>query len=164
METLLSTSKTTTDYLGLDQSLSQTLVNQMQRLLADYSILYQNVRGFHWNVTGGKFFVLHEKFEELYNELNGSIDEVAERIRVLGGRPHSGFSHYLDVADLEESNASAAEEQVQAVLEQMGTLAMVQREILKVAQEAEDEGTAALLGDNISSLEELVWMYHSLLN
>jgi len=52
-------------------------------LLADYHMHYQKLRNFHWNVTGSNFFELHEKFEELYEDIKLKIDEIAERIFIF---------------------------------------------------------------------------------
>ena len=77
--------------IGLDTAKSKVLAEKLNELLADYSIFYQNIRGYHWNIKGDKFFELHDKFQELYENLFVKIDEVAERIRTLGhkiGRAH----------------------------------------------------------------------------
>lgn len=52
--------------IGLDEAKSKVLAEKLNELLADYSIFYQNIRGYHWNITGDKFFELHVKFQELY--------------------------------------------------------------------------------------------------
>ena len=62
--------------IGLDKDKSKELADKLNELLANYSIFYQNTRGFHWNIKGEKFFELHVKFEELYNDLVLKIDEV----------------------------------------------------------------------------------------
>ena len=77
----------TTNRIGLDSQRSKELANLLGDLLANYSTFYQNVRGYHWNIKGEKFFELHLKFEELYNDLFLKIDEVAERILTLGHAP-----------------------------------------------------------------------------
>lgn len=72
--------------IGLDKQKSKHLAGMLNVLLANYSIFYQNARGFHWNIKGDKFFELHVKFEELYNDLLLKIDEVAE-VSSLSGLP-----------------------------------------------------------------------------
>ncbi len=52
--------------IGLDKTKSSELADLLNDLLANYSIFYQNVRGYHWNIIVDKFFELHVKFEELY--------------------------------------------------------------------------------------------------
>ena len=59
----------TLNRIGLDKEKSKSLADQLNDLLANYSIFYQNTRGYHWNIQGEKFFELHLKFEELYNSL-----------------------------------------------------------------------------------------------
>lgn len=157
--------QSTVSLIGLDVTQSQRLTTNLQRLLADYSIMYQNVRGFHWNVTGPKFFELHQQFEELYNMLNDKIDEIAERIRVLSGKPNHQFSDYLQISDINEFDlvGSTAIDFIDNVVSSLSTLIKIQRELLKIAQSADDEGTSTLLSENISEQEKLVWMYTSLL-
>ena len=75
--------------IGLDTKKSKMNAEKLNELLANYSIFYQNTRGFHWNIKGDKFFELHVKFEELYNDLKVKIDEVAERILTLGYTPRA---------------------------------------------------------------------------
>lgn len=60
--------------IGIDQGKAQNLAEKLNLLLANYSLFYQNVRGYHWNIKGEKFFELHAKFEELYNDLLIKID------------------------------------------------------------------------------------------
>ena len=69
--------------IGLDIKKSKVLADKLNELLADYSVFYQNVRGYHWNIRGDKFFELHDKFQEMYEDLFIKIDEVAERAQPL---------------------------------------------------------------------------------
>ena len=85
--------------IGLNEMKAMELTKELNELLANYSIFYQNVRGYHWNIKGEKFFELHAKFEELYNDLFVKIDEIAERILTLGGMPNHNFSEYANRYD-----------------------------------------------------------------
>ena len=80
-----------TNDIGLEIRESKTLIKLLNELLANYQIYYQNLRNFHWNVSGPNFFELHAKFEELYTAANGGVDAVAERILTLGARPYSSY-------------------------------------------------------------------------
>ena len=82
----------TKNLIGLDSENAQQVVNLLNELLANYQIYYQNLRGFHWNVRGNRFFVLHAKFEELYNDAIEKVDEIAERILTLGGVPLHSYA------------------------------------------------------------------------
>ena len=66
---------------------SKQLAEKLNDFLANYSVFHQNVRGYHWSIKGEKFFELHLKFEELYNDHIIKIDNVAERILTLGKAP-----------------------------------------------------------------------------
>ena len=57
----------TLDYLHLEAGAAGKVVVSLQQLLADFQVHYMNLRGFHWNIKGHGFFVLHAKFEELYD-------------------------------------------------------------------------------------------------
>src|SRR5690606_12056676 len=133
-------------------------------LLANYSIFYQNTRGYHWNIKGEKFFELHLKFEELYNDLLLKIDEVAERILTLGHAPAHAYSEYRKIAAIKESEqVSDGRLAVADILESFQTIISLQRELLDLSADAGDEGTNALMSDYIREQEKLVWMYSAFL-
>ncbi|MFZ9848403.1 MAG: Dps family protein, partial [Flavobacteriales bacterium] len=133
-------------------------------LVANYSIFYQNVRGYHWNIKGNKFFELHLKFEELYNDLVLKIDEIAERILTLGHAPNHKYSDYKKISEIaEKSEVSDGTKAVKDILDSFKTIITLQREYKNVADEAGDEGTAALMSDYIRAQEKLVWMYSAYL-
>ena len=101
----------TLDYLHLDASAVSNVVASLKQLLADYQVFYTNLRGFHWNIKGHGFFVLHGKFEDMYNNAAEKVDELAERILMLGGEPENKFSEYLKVARVKEvSGVSCGDE------------------------------------------------------
>ncbi|WP_310993067.1 Dps family protein [Aequorivita marina] len=151
--------------IGLDIKKSKLNAEKLNKLLANYSIFYQNSRGFHWNIKGDKFFELHVKFEELYNDLKVKIDEVAERILTLGHSPEHTYSKYISVSLITESKSvSDGLEAVSNILDSYSVIISMQREILNMAADANDEGTVALMSDYIQQQEKEVWMYSSLLN
>jgi len=157
--------KTINELLGLKQKESTALVNELNTLLANYQLFYQNLRGFHWNVKGEKFFELHLKFEELYNDAVVKVDEIAERILTLGGTPMHAFADYLAAAQIKTAkNVSNGNECMQLALENMATIVRAEKAMLPLAQEAEDEGTITLLTDYISQQEKTVWMLNSWLS
>ena len=154
----------TLNEIGLDRIKSEQLGIALNELLADYSIFYQNTRGFHWKISGDKFFELHVKFEELYNDLFVKIDEVAERILTLGSQPDHNYTSYQNLSKIEEvAEVGEANTVVQNILDSFKTLIIKQREIMDLAGEVGDEGTGALMSDNIREQEKLVWMYSSYL-
>ncbi len=81
--------------IGLSAEKSLALSNDLNELLANFQRYYQNLRGIHWNIRGKRFFDLHVKFEELYNDANIKVDEIAERILTLGGVPLHTYEDYI---------------------------------------------------------------------
>ncbi len=146
--------------IGLDKKKTKVLADKLNILLANYSVFYQNVRGFHWNIQGDNFFELHVKFEELYNDLQLKIDEIAERILTLGYHPNHNFSAYLKHSKVPESEKlSEGKACMQQVVNAFAILIPMQRELLTLSNDANDEGTNALMSDYIRGQEKLVWMY-----
>lgn len=154
----------TTNAIGLNEKISRELAEKLGDLLANYSVFYQNTRGYHWNIKGEKFFELHAKFEELYNDLFVKIDEVAERMLTLGEAPSHKFTDYLRQSEVKESQEVVdGFKAVKNILEAFKILIVKQRAILELSDEANDEGTNALMSDYIREQEKLVWMYSSFL-
>ena len=86
----------TLNSIGLDSSKAKVLAKDLNTLLANFQLYYQNLRGIHWNIKGRAFFDLHVKFEELYNDANLKVDEIAERILTLGETPLHTFDDYTN--------------------------------------------------------------------
>ena len=150
--------------IGLDTKKSSHLADLLNDLLADYSIFYQNARGYHWNIQGDKFFELHLKFEELYNDLFVKIDEIAERILTLGHSPRHKFSDYFKQSVIAESDeVTNGSKAIEEILSAFQALLTKQRHILDLSAEINDEGTNAQMSDYIREQEKLVWMYSAYL-
>ena len=150
----------TTNAIGLDKAKSEKLAKKLNELLANYSVFYQNTRGYHWNIKGEKFFELHLKFEELYNDLLLKIDEVAERILTLGYSPEHNFTQYHKLSSIKESEkVTDGLKAVGQILDAFKTVITMQRELLNLSGDANDEGTNALMSDYIRAQEKSVWMY-----
>ncbi|MRI63349.1 DNA starvation/stationary phase protection protein [Ornithobacterium rhinotracheale] len=151
--------------IGLDKKKSEKLCESLNKLLANFQVYYQNLRSVHWNVKGHNFFALHEKFEELYNEAQLQIDEIAERVLTLGETPMHTFQDYLDNSQVKPAkNVKQDTEAVKVVLDSMKELLIIEREILEESGELEDEGTNAMMSDFISGQEKTAWMLNSWLN
>lgn len=150
--------------IGLNPQHTQELVKGLNDLLSDLEIFYMNVRGFHWNIRGRAFFELHAKFEELYTDLQLKIDEVAERILTLGGRPLHAFEDFVRTSDVHvvrdvTDGATAMKHCVAA----FSVLLLRERALLQLSADASDEGTNALMSDYVREQEKLVWMYKAYL-
>src|SRR5690606_40522253 len=81
--------------IGLEKSTTKELSDDLNVLLANFQVYYQNLRGVHWNIRGQHFFQLHDKFEELYIDAQEKVDMIAEIIFTLGKTPLHTFDDYL---------------------------------------------------------------------
>jgi starvation-inducible DNA-binding protein len=151
--------------IGLDSKKSEELVELLNDLLANYQVFYQNLRGFHWNVKGSKFFELHLKFEEFYTDAIVKVDEIAERILTLQGVPLHTYEDYLKASSIKSDKRDKVDvEAVKTIVENFSVLISKERKILSTAAVAADEGTVSQMSDYISQTEKTVWMLNAFLS
>jgi starvation-inducible DNA-binding protein len=154
-----------TNKIGIDKKIAAGMIEKLNLLLANTQIFYMNTRGLHWNIKGDKFFELHIKFEELYTDLNLKVDEIAERILTLEGSPIHSFSSYIKLSAIKElTNVDSASKSIEAIIKTLSTLIKLEREILSIANKANDEGTSSLMSDYIRQQEKSIWMYSAFEN
>ncbi len=151
-----------TNILGLSVKSSAEVVENLNGLLSSFQVYYQNLRGLHWNIRGKRFFDLHVKFEELYNDAQLKIDLIAERILTIGGTPLHTFEDYLQLNRLTiGKNISNDEKAVQLIVQSLSDLLQIEREILNKTDEIGDEGTNAMMSDYIAEQEKTIWMMNA---
>jgi starvation-inducible DNA-binding protein len=158
METLTKDKK---QYVKLGFSTEETaeIVEKLNLLLANYHVFYQKLRNFHWNVKGGDFFDLHEKFEELYTASFNDIDEIAERIRIFGQTPYSTMKIYLEKSDITEVGTDLTDEaMVQEVLQDIEILDSFMIDVINVGSEAGDVATVDMVNKMVKAIEKEHWM------
>ncbi|TSE09229.1 Dps family protein [Aquimarina algiphila] len=142
--------------------LNNKTVDTLNILLADYHIHYQKLRNFHWNITGPHFFELHAKFEEFYEDAKLKIDEIAERILTLRGKPVSNFSVYLDISNINEASTILTDyEMVSTILEDHKLLLKQLKIVTVAAEETKDDGTLDITGTYIGEIEKTSWMLNA---
>ncbi len=145
--------------IGLNADKSKELSNDLNALLANSQRYYQNLRGIHWNIKGKRFFDLHVKFEELYNDANLKVDVIAERILTLGGVPQHTFEDYIQNSQVPVGrNITKDEDAIRLIVDSLKELLLIERRILDASDEAHDEGTNAMMSDFITEQEKTVWM------
>jgi len=145
--------------IGLPIAESEVIVNELNILLSGYQVYYQNLRGIHWNIRGKRFFNLHVKFEELYNDAQLQIDLIAERVLTIGGTPLHRFEDYIQNNRLRVGhNISNDEKAVHLVVDSLAELLKIERVILDKSGQINDEGTNSMMSDLIKSQEKTVWM------
>ncbi|MED3662556.1 Dps family protein [Ureibacillus sp. FSL K6-8385] len=140
------------------------LIEQLNELVSTYSVLYTKLHNYHWYVTGPSFFTLHEKFEELYNEITLNLDEVAERILTKGGKPVATMKEHLELSRVKEATGSEnAEEMVQSIIDDFKATMQLIKEAMEEAANQGDDRTEDMLNDTFQSLEKHVWMLSAFL-
>jgi starvation-inducible DNA-binding protein len=151
--------------LGLEVYKATALANDLNILLSNFQIYYQNLRGIHWNIKGKRFFDLHVKFEELYTDANIKVDLIAERVLTLGETPLHTFKDYLENAKVPiGTNVSVDENAVRLIVDSLTELLKLERNLLSKSDEANDEGTNSMMSDFITEQEKTVWMMKAWLN
>lgn len=150
--------------IGIEKVKADILTIELNDLLANYQMFYQNLRGFHWNIKGKEFFELHLKFEEFYNDAVIKVDEIAERVLTLEGTPLHTFTDYVEKSTIEcAKGLFDGKASVDIILENFSILLQKERGILEIAGDANDEGTVSLMSDYISQTEKTMWMLKSYL-
>lgn len=148
-----------TNILGLPVKETEEIANDLNVLLSSFQVYYQNLRGIHWNIRGKRFFDLHVKFEELYNDSQLKIDLIAERVLTIGGRPLHTFEDYIKNNKLKVGkNISVDEEAVHLIVTSLSDLLKIEREILVKSGDINDEGTNSMMSDFITEQEKTIWM------
>ncbi len=145
--------------IGISEKDRLSVAEGLKRLLADSYTLYLQTHYFHWNVSGPHFRELHLMFEEHYNELALAVDEIAERIRTLGVFAPGTYKAFASLASIKEvEEVPSAADMVSLLTQGHEQVVKVCREVLKTAQEANDESSAALISDRMRIHEKTAWM------
>jgi len=145
--------------IGIEESDREAIAGALSKLLADTYLTYIKSHNYHWNVTGPYFHSLHEMFEEQYTELATAVDEIAERIRILGFRAPATYHEFMDLASVEEDeDAPEAMEMVRRLAESNEAIITTARQALKPAQSADDEASVDLITQRLDAHSKAAWM------
>lgn len=157
----MSTIQTSMNTISNHTAALQEVLN---RQIAGWSVLYTKLHHFHWYVQGPHFFTLHAKFEELYNLATANMDEVAERMLAIGGRPVATMSEQLRLSPVDEAQEQlSAERMVESVVADLRTMVEVIKQGIHAAGEAEDNATEDMLIGFTAALDKEIWMLNAFL-
>ncbi|NMH60119.1 Dps family protein [Alteromonas ponticola] len=149
--------------IGISEGDRNQVADGLSRLLADSYTLYLQTHNFHWNVVGPKFRDLHMMFEEHYTELAVAVDDIAERIRTLDVPAPGTYKAFAELSSIEEvEGVPEATEMVILLTHGHEQVVKTCRKVLKMAQEADDESTVALVSDRMRVHEKTAWMLRAL--
>ena len=145
--------------IGINKENRTQIADGLKRLLADSYTLYLQTHNFHWNVTGSQFRELHLMFEEHYTELAVAVDDIAERIRTLDVPAPGTYKEFAKLSSIEEvDGVPTSAEMVRLLTKGHEQVIKTAREVLKTAQDANDESTASLVSDRMRIHEKTAWM------
>lgn len=131
----------------------------LNKQVANWTVLFMKLHNYHWYVKGESFFTLHAKFEELYNEAASNIDDLAERLLAVGGKPIAKLSECLEVASIKEATGQeTAEQMVLSIANDFSTMMDELIEGIALAAEEKDLSTEDLLLAIYASVEKHKWM------
>lgn len=149
---------------GIEEGKRQEIAKGMSKLLAETYTLYLKTHKYHWNVTGPMFQTLHLMFEQHYTALALAVDEIAERIRVLGEKSPGSYTEFSELSAVKEDPASQVKDldMIKNLLGDHEQVTRTAKEILPLLDGANDEGTNSLLGARIEFHEKTAWMLKSL--
>ncbi|MDV5168518.1 Dps family protein [Photobacterium rosenbergii] len=149
--------------IGIDSESRLKTAEGLKKLLADSYTLYLQSHNFHWNVQGQHFRDLHLMFEEHYTELATAVDEIAERIRTLDVAAPGTFQEFARLSAVKEvDGVPCSSEMVDILTKGHEQVVKTAREVLKLAQAADDESSAALISDRMRIHEKTAWMLRTL--
>lgn len=149
--------------IGIKENDRLKIAEGLKSLLADSYTLYLMTHNFHWNVEGPQFRDLHLMFEEQYTELALAVDDIAERIRTLDVPAPGTYKEFARLSSIKEVDGVPEGRKMVDILTQ-GHEQIVKtcRDVVKLAQDADDESTAALASDRMRIHEKTAWMLRAL--
>lgn len=151
--------------IDLEPTVRQQIAQYLSLILADMYVLYVKTQNFHWNVKDPRFYSLHKFFEEQYEALADGIDEIAERIRMLGERTPATLSQFLEMSSIREPEDSlSGDGMIQELLEGHETIIRHLRDRIHLTDELSDYGTSDLFINRLRYHEKTAWMLRSHLN
>ena len=141
--------------------MSSNLVTQIQSYLASTYTIYLKVQNLHWNIKGGKFFLIHELTEKYYENFAKDIDEIAERIRMLGVKVPATLKLFSANTTIKEVEVMDSEDQLPLIMGDFELLISQLHTIINQAASQNDETSVGLFSDILARLEKDLWMLKS---
>ena len=142
----------------------EQLVEQMKVVLADTFAFYLKAHQFHWNVEGADFPQYHEFLENLYTEVYGSVDKIAEEIRALGEYAPGSFTRFRELSSIRDN--TGAPNATEMFNELLGDNSIVLNSLMtayRLAEEYNEIGLSNFVQDRYDAHKKHNWMISSIL-
>ena len=151
--------------IGITDKNRSAVAAILNLLLADEHILYTKTRNYHWNYEGDNFMEMHKFYEGQYDELAEMIDEIAERIRMIGHFPEGRLKDFLRITRLPEQDYTTRQnEQLENLLADHESIIInIRKAIDKVDETHKDAGTTDFITGIMQQHEKMAWMIRSYL-
>jgi starvation-inducible DNA-binding protein len=146
-------------HIDLDEDTRTTVVELLNRQLADTADLYSQTKQAHWNVKGPHFIALHELFDKLAADVQPFVDEIAERVTALGGTALGTTRMAAKASSLKEypSDIFDGKEHVKALVERWASYAASTRAAIDKSDDAGDATTADLFTQISGTIDKDLW-------
>ena len=138
----------------------ENIIKELNQFLADLNVFYRKLQNYHWNIEGRDFFVIHSKLEEYYDEVNKSIDEVAEFILTKNGEPLGTMKDYIEITKITEAENKKVNSDVvfNELIKDFSYLLKNVKVIKKEAEKESDEVTSTFMDNFIADYSKKLWM------
>ena len=148
---------------GIPRENLKKIANILNDDLADEYVLLTKTRNYHWNVEDPRFNDLHKFFEGQYELISASIDEIAERVRAVGGKTRATLKEFINSSQIGEDIGSypEADTMLGNLLSDHETIIKTLRKNVKECQDLNDEATANFLTEKMEEHEKMAWMLRS---
>lgn len=152
--------------LGIPDTHLSSVAEELNKLLADEVVLYMKTRNYHWNIEGPNFHELHLFYEGQYNQLDEIMDQVAERIRIIGHYTEARLTDYLKLTNLlEEHYTNAQNDQLKNLSASHETIIHNLRHLITLfAEKHKDLGSSDFVTQLLGKHETMAWKVRSYLN
>ena len=141
------------------------ITEDLNLFLSNLNVFYRKLQNYHWNIKGEDFYNVHAKLEELYDDVNEQIDEIAEHILIIDGQPLGTMHDYLDIAQIQEAqNEKICSRKIyETILKDYNILIENATKIKEDADNANKYATSALMDEYLHDFGKKVWMITQLL-
>ncbi len=150
--------------IGITVSHTQSVSDELSKILADEYVLYTKTRNAHWNVEGHDFHAMHKFFESQFEEFEDIVDDVAERIRSIGHYAPASLKSFLELTQLSEMSREKNDSLgfVKELLSDHESIIIKLRENIKrFGDEYNDMGTSDFITGLMEKHEKMAWFLRS---
>jgi len=147
--------------IGISAENREVVAHQLAKLLADEFVLYTKTLNAHWNLEGIDFHSVHLYFEDLYNQSQAIVDDVAERIRQLGHYAPATLKNFLQLTHLTEADEDGNDSRslIKKLLsDHESIIEFIRGSIDEFADEHKDAGTSDYITGLMEKHEKIAWM------